>query len=224
MNTYVVFLQILPLLLGAAISPVATTGMIAELSQKNKPITRGFLYLLGTAIPLLIIGLPGIFLFSHLSIQSSSTRIDSWVDLLAGLALLIVGIKVLVSPSKSSHTHHAQSKKSVSILQTIGLGSALMVTNFSTLVLFFPAIKSIADSQVEVVQKLGLLILSIVVTLSIIALPLIIRIVLPSRSAQLLEHLSNFMTKHMREITLSLLFVFGVYLIIRGFGVFGVKL
>jgi hypothetical protein len=146
------------------------------------------------------------------------------VDLLAGLALLIVGIKVLVSPSKSSHTHHAQSKKSVSILQTIGLGSALMVTNFSTLVLFFPAIKSIADSQVEVVQKLGLLILSIVVTLSIIALPLIIRIVLPSRSTQLLEHLSNFMTKHMREITLSLLFVFGVYLIIRGFGVFGVKI
>ena len=54
--------------------------------------------------------------------------------------------------------------------------------------------------------------------------PLLIYIATPKKSEDILNSLKNFINKYMREITLSLLLVFGIYLLIKGFGVFGVKL
>lgn len=225
MNMYVVFLEILPLLLGAAISPVATTGMITILAaNKTSTVKKSLIYLFGTTIPLLIIGIPGIFLFSKLDIVPKNNIVTSWIDLVAGVILLILAAKLLFFPNKTK-SNHTQDKihNSQSSSKIMGLGIALMVTNFSTLVLFVPAIKEIASSSIDVVQKFTLLVVSILITITMIFIPLLIYIVVPKKSQRILSLLKNFMHEHMREITLSLLIVFGVYLLIRGLGVFGIQ-
>lgn len=225
MNTYVVFLQILPLLLGAAISPVATTGMITVLAAgKPSAIKKGQVYLLGTAVPLLVIGIPGIFLLSRIDIVPKNNVVGSWIDLVAGVILLGLAARLIFNPKKTANKnthdkiHHTQSLDKI-----LALGTALMITNFSTLVLFTPAIKDIASSSVDSVQKMTLLVISILITLSMIFTPLLIYIATPKKSEDILNSLKNFINKYMREITLSLLLVFGIYLLIRGFGVFGIK-
>lgn len=226
MNTYVVFLQILPLLLGAAISPVATTGMITVLAAgKPHSIKKGQVYLLGTAIPLLVIGIPGIFLLSRIDMVPKNNAVDSWIDLVAGVILLGLAVRLVFSPKKAaSKNNHHKIHHTQSLNKVLALGTALMITNFSTLVLFTPAIKDIASSSVDTVQKITLLAISILITLSMIFTPLLIYIATPKKSEDILNSLKNFINKYMREITLSLLLVFGIYLLIKGFGVFGVKL
>lgn len=225
MNMYTVFLQILPLLLGAAISPVATTGMITVLATSTtKTRTRGFIYLIGTTIPLLVLGIPGIFLFSKIDIMPKNNTITSWIDLLAGIILLGLAVHALLRPKqKSAKSAKSDVKHAQSFGKIVALGTALMITNFSTLVLFVPAVKDVADSRLDSVEKLVLLFVSILVTILMIAIPLVIYILLPKKSEAILSSLKNFIDRHMREITLSLLIVFGVYLLIRGFGVFGIK-
>lgn len=222
---YTVFLQILPLLLGAAISPVATTGMITVLATSSKStVTKGFAYLFGTTVPLLIIGIPGIFLLSQIDVIPKNNVINSYIDLIAGVVLLGLAVRIILKPKKKSaqdtklDQHNAQSYSKI-----VALGTALMITNFSTLVLFVPAIKDIASSSVDTTQKLLLLVISILITLTMIFTPLLIYIVLPRKSEKILNALKDLINKHMREITLALLIVFGVYLLIRGFGVFGIK-
>lgn len=225
MNMYVVFLQILPLLLGAAISPVAATGMITVLATSNKStIVKGFVYLLGTAIPLLLIGIPGIFLFSHIDFAPKNTAVSSWIDLVAGLVLLGLAVRVALKTKEGkAKTTTQDSHRNQSYNKLIALGVALMITNFSTLVLFVPAVKDIAISSLDTAQKSILLLMSIAITLVMIFTPLLIFILLPKRSEKMLSSLKSLINRHMREITLSLLIVFGIYLLIKGFGVFGVK-
>lgn len=222
---YVVFLQILPLLLGAAISPVATTGMITVLATNNKStIIKGFSYLLGTTMPLLIIGIPGIFLFSHIDFAPKNTVINSWIDLLAGLVLLGLAVKVALKPkTDKTKTATQDSHRNQSYSKLTALGIVLMITNFSTLVLFIPAVKDIAISSLDVSGKSILLIVSIAITLLMIFAPLLIFILSPKRSEKILSSLKSLINRHMREVTLSILIVFGIYLLIKGFGIFGVK-
>lgn len=222
---YTVFLQILPLLLGAAISPVATTGMITVLATSTtKTRTRGFIYLIGTTIPLLVLGIPGIFLFSKIDIMPKNNIITSWIDLLAGIVLLGLAVHLILKPKqKTTRPVKDDIKHTEGFGKIVGLGIALMITNFSTLVLFVPAIKDIADSSLESAEKLLLLLISIIITLLMIVTPLVIYLLLPKKSESILKSLKLFINRHMREITLSLLIVFGVYLLIRGFGVFGIK-
>lgn len=211
-----VMLKMLPLLIGAAISPVATVGMIAVLTSKKSPRLKGLVYLLGTSLPLFVIGIISIFFFTNLSLAPKNTNISSIIDLVAGLLLLALAIKNFIThkkPSKKSHTN-----VNVGYLATLLLGSGLMITNFSTIVLFIPAIKEVAISSLIRIEKIELLFVAVGITLAMIALPLIIAAILPKRSESLLKSLRAFMLRHNKEIIQAMLLVFGVYLLVKGIG------
>lgn len=212
-------MRILPLLLGAAISPVATIGMIAVLTTKDKPKLKGFIYLIGAIIPLLIIGIPGIFLFANIQFKPANTNVSSALDLLAGLLLLVLAIKNFLKKSSHQTVKKAKSQKQLAPAKSLVLGMALMVTNFSTIVLFLPAVKDIAVSSLDEIEKLIVLFISIPIVMAMIALPLVIAVLMPNSSSSVLERLRLFMTKHSKAIVQAMLIVFGIYLLAKGFGV-----
>lgn len=208
-------LHILPLLLGAAISPVAAVGMIAVLTTKQQPRIKGFVYLLGASIPLVVIGVVSIFFFTSLSLQPKNANVSSTIDLVAGVLLLALAVKnFYTKPKKSKKAQH-----SFGIGQTILLGTVIMLTNFSTIVLFIPAMKDVAVSSLTTPDKTLVLLVSIFVTLSLVALPLLIAVVAPNSSKSILEKLRVFMVRHNKTIIQSMLIVFGIYLLAKGFGV-----
>ncbi len=214
-----VFLHILPLLVGAAISPVATIGMIAVLTTKDSPKLKGVTYLIGATIPLLVIGIPGIFLFANIQFKPANSNVSSTVDLVAGLLLLALAVKNFLKKPSSKPTKKAKSHNQLGLGKSLVLGTGLMITNFSTIVLFLPAVKDIATSSLDDIEKLSVLFMSIPVVMTMIALPLIIATLFPNSSKGLLEKLRLFMTRHNRLIIQVMLLVFGVYLVAKGFGV-----
>ncbi len=213
-----VFLHILPLLIGAAISPVATIGMIAVLTTKDSPKLKGFTYLIGAMVPLLVIGIPGIFLFANIQFKPTNNNVSSTLDLVAGLILLALAFKNFFKKPSSKPTKKAKSHSQLGPSKSLVLGTGLMITNFSTIVLFLPAVKDIALSSLDSSQKLLLLFIAIPIVMAMIALPLIIAVLFPNKSKALLEKLRVFMTKHNRTIIQVMLLVFGVYLLAKGFG------
>lgn len=214
-----VFLHILPLLLGAAISPVATIGMIAVLTTKDSPKLKGFTYLVGAIIPLLLIGIPGIFLFANIQFKPANSNVSSTIDLVAGLLLLALAVKNFFKKPSHQLTKKAKSHKQLSPAKSLALGTVLMITNFSTIVLFLPAVKDIALSSLDDIEKMTVLLVSIPVVMSMIVLPLVIAVLLPNSSKSILERLRVFMTRHNRAIVQAMLIIFGVYLLAKGFGI-----
>ncbi len=214
-----VFLHVLPLLIGAAISPVATIGMIAVLTTKDSPKLKGFTYLVGAIIPLLLIGVPGIFLFANIQFKPSNSNVSSVIDLVAGLLLLALAVKNFFKKPAHQSANKAKNHKQLGPAKSLALGTALMITNFSTIVLFLPAVKDIAVSSLDSIEKMSVLFISIPVVMTMIAFPLIIAIVLPGSSKSVLERLRVFMTRHNKAIIQAMLLVFGVYLLAKGFGI-----
>lgn len=214
-----VFLHILPLLLGAAISPVATVGMIAVLTSKYKPKLMGLAFLFGAILPLLIIGIPGIFLFSNLQLKPANSNISSILDLVAGLLLLGLALKNFLKKPSNKTSNKPKSHKELGPAKSFVLGTGLMITNFSTIILFIPAVKDIAQSTLSSVEKMTVLFASIPIVMSIIMLPLIIATIMPHSSRNILENFRVFMTRHNRTIIQVMLLVFGIYLLAKGFGI-----
>lgn len=131
------------------------------------------------------------------------------------ILLLALAVKnFYTKPKKSKKAQH-----SFGIGQTILLGTVIMLTNFSTIVLFIPAMKDVAVSSLTTPDKTLVLLVSIFVTLSLVALPLLIAVVAPNSSKSILEKLRVFMVRHNKTIIQSMLIVFGIYLLAKGFGV-----
>ena len=215
-----VFLHILPLLLGAAVSPVAAVGMIAVLTSKDSPRLKGLVYLLGATFPLIVAGFVIAFFFNKVPTPNTTKPIGSWIDIIAGIVLLGLAVKNFLHHTTKKPKAKQKVQHTLGYSKTFFLGIGLMLTNFTTLIVFIPAAKDIAISSLDSMQKLAVLGVSLIVVMSLIALPLVIDFVFPRGSNELLERLRDWMLSHNKSIERIVLIVFGIYLLIKGFGVF----
>ncbi|MBA3679441.1 GAP family protein [Candidatus Saccharibacteria bacterium] len=220
-------LQILPLLLGAAISPVAISGTILVLASKDHPRSKGLIYVIGAMLPLLFIGIAGLMFFSKIDFAAfrPNAQVTNIVDIIAGVALLILAARHLhpakTKPEKTASDikKRSSSNGSSSYDKALFLGIALMFVNFTTLILFIPAVKAVSDASLALADKATVLLIAIMIVMSLISTPLIIYLLFPSRASQLLGAMHKWITKHNREVMLAMLTVFGGYLILKGFSI-----
>lgn len=212
------FVQVLPLALGAAISPTVFTVAVLVLSSRKKQVVRALLYLAGCWAILLAIGIPGVIFFANLTPARGGGVREARVDLLFAVVLLALGIRRI---SKRPSAHEKQrdragrlSGKPVSVYFVVGL--AMMITNFTSLALYFPLLKDLARSPLTISERLAVLVACQVIMLAVVIVPLVIRVVAPSASARILEDLNRFVSKNSRAIMTVVIFVFAAYLLWKG--------
>ncbi len=203
--------QTVPLALGAAVSPVLLLLTLATLGGPRR-LPRGAALAAGAALPLaaltvvaLAIGIGG---EHHLSKSAAA-----WVDLGLGLVLWALGVRTALhgpAPPKER-----PKEPSTSLGRSFALGLAGMSTNVTTIALYIPAMKIVANSGVADADKVVVSVVCLVIAMTVVLLPLTLAAVAPQASGRFLDALGHFMTTRRHAIQLVLTFGFGAYLLVR---------
>ena len=91
-----------------------------------------------------------------------------------------------------------------------------MLVNFSTLVLFLPALHQIARSSVALADKVVVGAVLVLVTLLPVLVPVLLVTALGSRADPLLARLNRLVGDQSRQITAGIAAIFAVVLVVKG--------
>lgn len=205
---------VLPLAFGAAVSPTVLAVQLVMLSGRQSPLARAWAVTAGFALVLAVFAVVAL-LVAGATTKSHKSEAGAIVKLVAAALLAALGVRALVAPPRPPKPPHESAHP---LRGAFVLGGALMLTNFSSIVLFFPAMHEIGISKVGFSDKAIATVLLLVMTmLPAIAPPLIVTL-MGSRATPLLERLNRFFTEHRRGISAGLCFVFAVLLTAAGVG------
>jgi threonine/homoserine/homoserine lactone efflux protein len=208
------YTRVLPLAFGAAISPTILATAVLVLASRHRAVARGALYTLGTMVVLVAWTALGLTLLArvHDHISPTQRAVSGAVDATIGLVLVVFGIREMLLAPRPPREHKANEGLAAAFV----LGLVMMLTNFTSLMLYLPAMKDIARSGHPTSDKIVVAVVALLITSLAATLPLALRIVAPGPAATVLADVNGFVTKHQRSIMVIVSFVFGAYLLTRG--------
>jgi len=207
-------LRVLPLAFGAAVSPTVLTVIVLLLAGSRS--RRGAVgFALGTLGVSVAIGLAFLFVFNR-ALQAHHDHTghrSAVVDVVLGLVLLGLAVREVVAKPKAKEP---KAKRERGIGGGFALGAAVMVANFSSLVLYLAALKEIVRADVATVSELVVTAVFIAIMLLPVEIPLLLTVVAPDSSQRILSGIGASVKRHSRTITIIVLVVFGAYLVGKG--------
>ena len=212
--------HVVPLALGAAVSPAVLTVGVLILCSTRRPVARGTLFALGSITVVVVLTLLGLTVLDRFATHHPSATqraVTDGVDVTIGLVLLALALRTALRPRDP--TAHVQAKQPTDhggLATAFALGIVMMVTNVSTIVLYIPAMRDIGRADVSEADKvLAVLVVLVIVSLPA-TLPLLLRVVAPGPSQRALTRLDATITRHRRTIVCIVEVVFGAYLVLKG--------
>jgi threonine/homoserine/homoserine lactone efflux protein len=207
--------ETIPLALAAAISPVL---FLLQLNTLTGPraLSRGSALTAGAAVVLIVVSTIGVALGG--TGFSGRESLQAVINILFGALLLAVGLRALLRPPKPKppESEAKPKPKPTGAGRSFLAGAAGMASNVTTFALYVPALALIAGSGLPPGQRslAGLIIL--LITLTIVWVPLVVAAVVPGATTRLLPALGGWMTRNNRWIQVVLCFGFGVWLFAKG--------
>ena len=204
------FLKILPFIIGAAISPILLVTVLYILSRPKEPIKKSMAYLLGGTIAISIIA--SIIFYSTEIRPTPTPRNDLVPHLIIGFLLLFLAFDIYKKgPAKNEHK---TSKKS-GFLAYFGIGTLLMLTNFTTIAMIFEVALGLRQYGITGLGKLMYLFVTIFSSIIPILLPLLILAMAGKNSENILDKLSSFMQKYAHIVTSVFFAILGTYSLLK---------
>ena len=221
--------QVLPLAVGAMISPTILAIQVLVLSSRQRPRMKAFALLIGAAVTLAVFGLVVVLLLQSGPVtkadESAPTHGLIYVTLRLTGALLLVWLGVRSMRPKETPGEKHQSRVS-SMLATAGaplyfvVGVVGILIDFSSLVLYIPGLHDIVRSDASGTTKwIAFAILYLFILMPVIV-PLLLSVVMGTKADPILAAINHFVVKHGRTINVVVCFVFAAYLAITGLAVF----
>lgn len=211
-------LLLLPLALGAAISPAlvgASLGILTAFGRRGPRLLA--LYLLGSgvvvAVALALASAPVVK--TH---RSAGAVADVFDLVLAAILTALAVVTAVRRPRPSSPRAAKTTSSRWAGLALLGLGIAMMATNVSTLVLVLAGGRDVAVAAADPALRAGGYALLTVGALLPILVPLLWRILSPASAERGLARLESFFRRHGKVITISVCLLTAGYLVIRGIG------
>jgi hypothetical protein len=152
--------EVIPLALGAAISPVIFQLQLNTLTGE-RPIARGAALTAGAAVVLIVVSTIGV-LVGDTGFSTNDT-LKAAINLAFGVLLVAVGLRALVRPPKPRAP--TADPKPPSIGRSFLAGAGGMASNLTTFALYVPALALIAGSGLLLRQQ-GIAALTILVITS----------------------------------------------------------
>lgn len=218
--------SVIPLALGAAVSPTILGAVVLILASGLHPLVRAGAFAVGAAIPLVLIGLTCLFLLGR-AVRTHQLQISGAVDLAFGVGLLLLATRLLVNAAAVDRQESQVDRQDATLgggtAKAAILGGAMMATNVTTLALFVPAVKNIAQAAyVGLGGQLTTFIVLLVITLLVVLLPPLLYAIKPRRALELFRPLRSAATNTQRSrlIRGAVPAIFGAYLTIKGVGAF----
>ncbi len=210
--------QIIPLALGAAVSPTALMGIILLLSISKRPKLQGVGYYIGAIILILIVVVLGILLGAGITSASAKPNpILAEIDVLLGVFLLLFGFKRIFKAQKTPKRRFQGDTKHISnivmFIKGLSFGFGMFLINFSTIIIVLEAGKEIGASSLDLIGKLIVVIILTIITLLVCELPLLIYLLFPEKANNILSMVNKWMQKNGHYLMGIVIVVIGVYLI-----------
>jgi threonine/homoserine/homoserine lactone efflux protein len=203
--------EIVPLALGAAISPVIFLLQLAALTGP-RPIARGSALMAGAAATLIVVSTIGVLVGD----TGFSTRetLQAVINIAFGVLLIAVGLRALLRPPRPKAPKTDARPPSVRGSFFAGVGG--MASNVTTFALYIPALALIAGSGLPLRQQGVAALILVVITLIVAWAPLMLAVAVPGASSRLLPWLGSWMRANNRWIQVVLGFGFGIWLFAKG--------
>lgn len=205
------FLEVLPLAIGAAISPTGLLFVMMILSGKGNSKKSALGFVLGGTLFLTILGL---FIFFTAKPVVNSTNhpnfTSSIIDIALGLLIVLIVIKSVFFKKKAK----SDEKKKKRPYPLVGF--LYMFINVSTLIPFIAAVKIISMNKLVPWDGIAILIGVIIITMAMIAFPVIISYAIPNESQKILGPVNQFMAKNGAKISNVYFSLMALYLIYHG--------
>ena len=201
--------QVLPLAAGAAISPAILTLQLLVLAKGSGAVRRAWFIALGAAVVLAIEAALALSLAEGTGGSGTPPDWRSAVKLAAAVALLVMGIRNLIrkpAPKKEG------SDGGIGPGRAIGLGVVLMVTNVTTLALYFPAVHEISTDDASLGAKAVVFAIATLIVMIPAAGPPLVVTVLGDRADAGLKRMNAFVTAHHQTISACVCFLFALVL------------
>ena len=206
---------VLPLALGAAVSPTLLAVQLLMLSRRTSPLGRAWAVAAGCALVLAAFAVIALLVAGTTQKHASRSDAGAIVKLVAAVLLVALGVRTLRRPPQppkpERQTAHPLERAFV-------LGAVLMLTNFSSIILFFPAMHEIGISDVSTGGRVGAFALLYAITLLPATLPPTVVTLLGERAKSPLERLNRFFVAHQSAISVALCFGFAALLAAEGLG------
>ena len=182
------------------------------------PKLRSWLYLLGAVIVLLAFSFLALTVLRNVSAGTGEPP-DPWsiaAKSTIALVLLVLGLRQLHPRKTLGEAHQSRVKERLQTAPApafIVVGVVAMLTNFSTLVLYVPAMHLINGSDADTATKLGAGVMLLVITVTPLLLPVLAVTIVGHRSDALLARVNGFSILHTRQINAAICFVFSALLV-----------
>ncbi len=213
--------SVLPLAVGAAISPTLLALQLLVLSGTN-PLPRAWALALGSALVLGAFSVLGLTVLDHLhTVHHHRSASDAAVLFVAAGLMAALAVRALARRPTTAEQHTSRTAGRLATAPTpwfLGVGAIGMVVNFSTLVLFLPALHEIARSSTALADRIAAFAMLYVITLLPVLLPVGLVAAIGDRAAPALDATHRWVTRHARQIGIVIELVFAVYLVVKGFG------
>jgi threonine/homoserine/homoserine lactone efflux protein len=203
--------EIVPLALGAAISPVIFLLQLTTLTGP-RPIARGSALTAGAATALIVVSTIGV-LVGDTGFSTSDT-LQAAINIAFGALLAAVGLRAWLRPPRPKPAKADGRAPSARSSFLAGVGG--MASNVTTFALYIPALALIAGSGLPLRQQGIAALIILLITLMVAWVPLVLAMSVPGVSSRLLPSLGSWMTANNRWIQVVLGLGFGVWLLIKG--------
>jgi hypothetical protein len=215
--------SVLPLAVGAAISPTLLALQLLVLTGATKPRARAWALAAGSALVLAAYSALGLTVLNHLhpSKHGKHSVHDAVIIFIAAGLLALLAVRSFVRRPTSAEQHKTRTSGRLATAPTswyVGVGALGMVVNFSTLLLFLPALHEITRSSADLVARAVAFALLFLITLLPVLVPVGLVTILGDRADPALEATHAFVNKHARQIGMVIEVVFALYLVWKGVG------
>lgn len=208
--------QVVPLALGAAVSPVILLLQMVTLTSGSARVARAWLVAAGAATALAGWALAGWLLVNRLPTpRSGPDATAAAVDLVLALVLVALGFRSLSQRSEPPPTPHerpAEPSAGRGMAAAFGVGLAAMASNVTTIVLFLPAMRDVARAGLPAGQSAVALTVLFIITLLPALLPVVAFSLGGSAGRRALDRISAFASTHHATIAAVVSFGFALYL------------
>ncbi len=205
---------VLPLALGAAVSPTLLTLQLMILAGAQSPLQRAWAMCAGAAAFLLAYMIVLATVARGLDLVTGAQNgFERGIKLLAAALLLLLGVR-------SVRRRHDPPKPPPRKLQEagpglfVGVGFTAMASNASSLVLVLPASHLTVTSGLPGDQKMLLLAMVFVITLLPVLLPVLATTLLGRRAAPGLARMNHVATTYSHQINAGIAFFFSIVLVV----------
>jgi hypothetical protein len=203
--------QVIPLALGAAISPVVFILQLNALTGQ-RPIAHGAALTAGAAAVLIAGSTIGVLVGD----TGFSTRdtLKAVINIAFGALLVLVALRALLRPPKPKPPE--ADARPPTIRRSFVVGAGGMASNVTTFALYIPALALIAGSGLPLRQQGIAALIILLLTLMVAWVPLVLAVAVPGASTRLLPWLGHWMNANDRWIQVVLGFGFGGWLLVKG--------